>query len=136
MSEAAAESENRAENRNPPIAGRFQKGQSGNPGGRPKGLAKAVRDRLDAAAERTGSTGADLLIAFWAGVMADTKEDTGLRLKASQFLAERGWGKPAQFVPIEDDDPLEMSDREANEVAASFDDRLDEVAARRAAAAA
>lgn len=130
----SAVAENSTEN-STKVPGRpFAKGQSGNPGGRPKGLAKAVRDRLDSAAESTGTTGADLLIAFWASVMADKSEDTGLRLKASQFLAERGWGKPAQFVPIEDDDPLEMSDREANEVAASFDNRLDEVAARRNAA--
>lgn len=44
---------------------------------------------------------------------------------------ERGWGKPPMYAPIEDDDPLDLANREAEEVAASFDTRMDELAARR-----
>jgi hypothetical protein len=114
----------------------FQKGVSGNPGGRPKGLAKAVRERLDKAASTTeGQTGADLLVGFWTSIMANPKEDTVLRLKASQFLAERGWGKAPQYAPVEADDPLEMTDQEAAEVATQFDARLSELDARRTNAA-
>jgi hypothetical protein len=132
--------ENTAENSNPTpddakpkVRGRpFEQGRSGNPGGRPKGLAKAVRDRLGAAAQGD-LTGADILVGFWTSVMVNQAEDTALRLKASQYLADRGWGKPPTYTPVEDEDPLEMTGREADDVAASFDAKLDEVAARRAA---
>jgi hypothetical protein len=47
--------------------------------------------------------------------------------------AERGWGKPPQFAAIEAEDQLGFSERDAAEFAASFEARLDELAARRAA---
>jgi hypothetical protein len=34
------------------------------------------------------------------------------RLQASRLLAERGWGKPANFEPLEGD-PLNLEDAEA-----------------------
>jgi len=130
-----AAAENSTESSTPRVVGRpFEKGRSGNPGGRPKGLAKAVRDRLDEAAlKATGEqgAGASVLVGFWARVLADEKEDTGLRMKAAQMLAERGWGKAPAYAPVEDDDPLELSEHEATEVAAQFDAKLDELAERR-----
>jgi hypothetical protein len=101
----------------------FEKGRSGNPGGRPKGLARQVRELL-------GDDG-EVIARFWAAIMADEKAHVRDRLVASRLLAERGWGKPPQFAPIEDDDPLDLANREA-EIVASLDARLDELAARRA----
>lgn len=97
----------------------FKPGRSGNPGGRPKGLARQVRDLL--------ADDGQSIAAFWANVMADPKYDVKDRLLASRLLAERGWGKAPQYAPIEDDDPLDLSVRQQNELAADLDARLDEL---------
>lgn len=130
----------------------FQPGQSGNPGGRPKGLASTVRDVVDG----------DDLARFWAACMTGVLETTVFahdewkrdkagrlrkrhvaehttretveikdRIAVSKLLAERGWGKPPQFVPMEADDPLEFGDREADEMAAEFDGKLGDIEAKR-----
>jgi len=125
----------------------FKAGQSGNPGGRPRGLARKVREVL-------GDDDGETLARFWAacltGVLttyetvtdADGKTSTRAvttivdvkdRLAASKLLSERGWGKPPQFAPIEDEDPLDLSERRSAEVAASLDARMDELAERRRA---
>lgn len=125
----------------------FQPGQSGNPGGRPKGLARKVREIL-------GDDDGSAIAGFWTAVLSgelpttitevaadgttSTKRvyvrvEMSDRIAVSKLLAERGWGKPPQFAPIDDADPLDFSEREADELAASFDARLDELALRRAA---
>jgi hypothetical protein len=40
----------------------------------------------------------------------DASQKTSDRLEASRLLADRGWGKAADFKPIEDEDPLGLSD--------------------------
>jgi Family of unknown function (DUF5681) len=82
------------------ITGRFVPGQSGNPGGRPRGLARAARELL-------GDDG-QAIVEFWMTIMADDTASTRDRLEASRLLADRGWGKPpahqlvidSEFVPI------------------------------------
>lgn len=132
MGESAAEPQNSNPSGEPERAnGRFVKGKSGNPGGRPKGIAKAIRDSLNEAAG-ADRDGAKILVNFWAGLMADPKVDNSVRLRASENLANRGWGKPPTFVPVEDDDPLEVSEREVTEIALDFDRSMDELSERRA----
>ncbi len=126
----------------------FQKGQSGNPSGRAKGIARQAREAM-------GENG-ELVINFWAGVVTgevltststiDPKTGKILdtvyemtpvtvadRIRVSQLLAERGFGKPAEFVPIEDDDPLGLADAEDASIAESLRNTVVELAERRRA---
>jgi hypothetical protein len=63
----------------------FPPGMSGNPGGRPKGLAAMTR-------ELVGGDGR-AIAAFWVETMQDPENPLRLRLEASKLLAERGWGR-------------------------------------------
>jgi hypothetical protein len=81
-------------------SGRFPTGVSGNPGGRPKGLAKATR-------ELVGEDGTALTQLWWDIARDETRRDSD-RLEASRLLADRGWGKAAAYQPQEGD-PLELA---------------------------
>jgi hypothetical protein len=58
----------------------WAKGQSGNPGGRPKGIAAKAREHTDRALE------------VLSGALGD--EDPRVRVTAAKELLDRGWGKP------------------------------------------
>ena len=76
---------------NKATAGRWQKGQSGNPGGRPKdteGLAAYIRDK-----SKGGKTLADECFRV---LQESTDDDT--RLRAVTWLADRAFGKPVAVV--------------------------------------
>jgi hypothetical protein len=75
-------------------------GRSGNPGGRPQGLAKATR-------ELVGEDGMKLA-EFWFSIMQDETQRSSDRLEASKLLADRGWGKAAVFTEQEGD-PLDLA---------------------------
>jgi hypothetical protein len=86
------------------ITGRgFMPGQSGNPGGRPKGLARATR-------ELVGDDG-QALAELWWSIAQDPLQRTNDRLEASRLLADRGRGKAAVFAPQEGD-PLDLDNLE------------------------
>lgn len=88
----------------------FKPGQSGNPGGRPKGkgLALAVR-------AKAGDDGEHLVSAWWELATAKSdaiKKKYGAaptvrdRLTALQELADRGFGKAPQTVAGDPDNPV------------------------------
>ena len=98
----------------------FKPGQSGNPGGRPKGLAKTVRDACGGSPLRL----AQVLLE----IAEDPKANNRDRVAACRELLDRGWGKAPAFAVMEAGDPLEMSD-----IAREIQGIADELAARREA---
>jgi hypothetical protein len=129
---------------NPPVEHQFRRGQSGNPGGRPKGLARKVREVI--------GEDADALVGFWTGVLSGeilttktTLDTNGKavtteysmvpvsvsdRIAVSKLIAERGWGRAPEFVPIEAD-PLDLADKESAGMAERLEARLNEMTERR-----
>ena len=71
----------------------FRPGQSGNPGGRPKGLSRRVRDLV-------GDDGT-LIADFMLGVLTDEKERTADRMEAAKWLGDRGFGRAVQALDID-----------------------------------
>ena len=71
----------------------FLPGQSGNPGGRPKGLARRVR-------ELVGDSG-ESIVQFMVDVLGDDSARTADRLEAAKWLADGGFGKAVQAVEID-----------------------------------
>ncbi len=68
---------------------KFQKGQSGNPGGRPKLLGE-VRDLAQQNTEEAITT---LCV-----IMQDEKKPAAARVAAANAILDRGWGKPQQTL--------------------------------------
>jgi hypothetical protein len=100
--------------------GRFKKGQSGNPGGRPKiftEVKQAAREHTEAAIETL------------VGVVNNEEAPTAARVAAANAILDRGWGKPGQYVEtsVRKKPIREMTDEELMEaIAAARDDSDDE----------
>lgn len=82
----------------------FQKGQSGNPGGRPK----VVGVVQDLAREHTPDA-----INTLAEIMTDENAPPAQRIAAAQVMLDRGWGKPVQTVEGNVDRTLEVVIKDA-----------------------
>ena len=76
----------------------FPPGQSGNPGGRPKGVARALP-------RCTGGSPAEAAQGLLE--IARTAKRDADRIAAWKELLDRGWGKAVGFADIEGADPLE-----------------------------
>ena len=86
--------------------GRFVKGVSGNPSGRPKTNAR-VQDLARTHTEKAIKT--------LATIMDDKKERGATRVAAIQVLLDRGWGKPPQRIDTGKTDIEDMTDAELEE---------------------
>ena len=75
----------------------FEKGVSGNPGGRPRGMTEVTE------LARTFSTEAIERLAYW--MRSDNPKAS---VPAAQALLDRGWGKASQPVQGDDDNPVRV----------------------------
>lgn len=73
----------------PPAGKRWQKGQSGNPSGKPKGYA-ALRELCREYTHDAVKVLTDALVSA----------DERLRVDAAKSLLDRGWGKPSSEIDI------------------------------------
>ena len=71
------------------------KGYTGNPGGRPK-LPDAFKTQLRGVTQD--------IIEYWIDTFKDEEVPHQFRMKASENLFDRAYGKPAQSLSVEDDE--------------------------------
>ena len=71
------------------LPSRFQSGQSGNPGGRPK-VPTDIKEAFRVLSYRS--------VEVLAGLLSSSKE--AIRAKAAEVILDRAWGKPAQMQDI------------------------------------
>jgi hypothetical protein len=91
----------------------FQKGQSGNPGGR----SKAARDVEEAAREHSA-----MALTTLAKICGDPKAPPAARISAATVILDRGYGRPAQTIHAthrHEIDPETVTDAELARIASN-----------------
>lgn len=80
----------------------FVKGQSGNPGGRARGLERRVRELLKGDIDAMTLAMRDIALGTppAEGPLASVAIKTRDRIEAYKVLTDRGWGKPKQIVDM------------------------------------
>ena len=81
-------------------AGQFRPGQSGNPGGRPKGLGRYVRELIGEDGRRVAD--------FMLGVLEDAGEPLKRRMQAASWLADRGFGRATSPLGGDEERPVRI----------------------------
>jgi Family of unknown function (DUF5681) len=109
----------------------WERGQSGNPGGRPRKPAtvearQVIHDVKEAAKALTAKA-----IATLENVMDDPKAPPAARVTAATIVLDRGWGRPTQSIEgkaesfsLADLVALSMADREAKAQARAEEGKL------------
>ena len=75
----------------------FKKGQSGNPGGRPKKLLPDGRSLTDLCRIHT-----ETAVATLGEIMLDDEAPHAARVSAATAILDRGWGRPKQEIEAGD----------------------------------
>lgn len=75
---------------------KFEKGKSGNPGGRPKALLEVIA---------LAKTHTEKAVATLADIMGNDEVDPRARVAAANALLDRAWGKAAQAVHVTAETP-------------------------------
>jgi hypothetical protein len=92
----------------------FKKGQSGNPGGRPK----AVESLVELAREFT-QLSVDTLVEL----VGDSKSNAAVRVSAAKELLDRGWGKAPQTSNVNVTTKRSALDWSTDELVATISER-------------